>query len=165
MSDDKATSVQSIMTPLPLETANPLTKLRDIANQMKEKNKGAIIIVEQQTKDTSNTISKPIGIITERDIVRRVLWGYESIDPKRIMVSDIMSKPLITVGDEASIYDAALIMTKYSIRRLPVTKDNILLGIVTTRDLARRIYEKNKEDPVLKAMSRFGQLEQQQQKL
>jgi len=96
MSDDKTTSVQSIMTPLPLETANPSTNLHDIANQMKEKNKGAIIIVEQQTKDTSNTISKPIGIITERDIVRRVLWGYESINTKQVMVSDIMSKPLIT---------------------------------------------------------------------
>jgi CBS domain-containing protein len=164
MSDDKTTSVQSIMTPLPLETANPLTNLRDIANQMKEKNKGAIIIVEQQTKQNSrSTISKPIGIITERDIVRRVLWGYESIDPKQITVSDIMSKPLITIGDEVSIYDVALIMTKYSIRRLPITRDNVLLGIVTTTDLARRIYEKNKEDPVLKAMSRFGQLEQQQQ--
>ena len=159
MSDDKKTSVQSIMTPLPLETANPLTSLRDIANQMKEKNKGAIIIVDQQT----STISKPIGIITERDIVRRVLWAYESIDPKQIMVSAIMSKPLITIGDETSIYDAALIMTKYNIRRLPITKDNVLLGIVTTTDLARRIYEKNKEDPVLKAMSRFRQLEQQQQ--
>jgi CBS domain-containing protein len=163
MSDDKTTSVQSIMTPLPLETANPSTNLHDIANQMKEKNKGAIIIVEQQTKDTSNTISKPIGIITERDIVRRVLWGYESINTKQVMVSDIMSKPLITVGDEASIYDAALIMTKYNIRRLPIARDNVLLGIVTTTDLARRIYEKNKADPVLKAMSRFRQLEEQQQ--
>jgi CBS domain-containing protein len=160
MSDDKTTSVQSIMTTLPLETANPLTNLHEIANQMKEKNKGAIIIVEQQTKQT---ISKPIGIITERDIVRRVLWGHESIDPKKIIASDIMSKPLITVGDEASIYDAALIMTKYSIRRLPIARDNVLLGIVTTTDLARRIYEKNKQDPVLKAMSRFRELEEQQQ--
>jgi len=40
MSDDKTTSVQSIMTPLPLEIASPLTNLRDITNQMKEK--GAI---------------------------------------------------------------------------------------------------------------------------
>src|SRR5215469_4804427 len=153
------------MTTLPLETANPSTNLRDIANQMKEKDKGAIIIVEQTKKDsnssynnirdTSNIISKPIGIITERDIVRRVLWAYESINPKQIMVSVIMSKPLITIGDEASIYDAALIMTKYNIKRLPIVRDNVLLGIVTTTDLARRIYEKNKEDPVLKAMSRF----------
>lgn len=154
MSDDKTTSVQSIMTPLPLEIASPLTNLRDIANQMKEKNKGAIIIVEQQTRDTSSTITKPIGIITERDIVRRVLWAYESINPKQIMVSAIMTKPLITIGDEASIYDAALIMTKYSIRRLPVTRDNVLLGIVTTTDLTRHIYEKNKEDPVLKAIGK-----------
>ncbi len=72
-----------------------------------------------------------------------------------------MSKPLITVGNEASIYDAALIMTKYSIRRLPIARDNVLLGIVTATDLARRVYEKNK-NPVLKAMSR-RLLEQQQQ--
>jgi CBS domain-containing protein len=67
------------------------------------------------------------------------------------------------MGISAAIYDAALIMTKYSIRRLPIARDNVLLGIVTTTDLARRIYEKNKEDPVLKAMSRFRQLEEQQQ--
>jgi len=54
-------------------------------------------------------------------------------------------------------------MTKYNIRRLPIARDNVLLGIVTTTDLARRIYEKNKADPVLKAMSRFRQLEEQQQ--
>jgi len=70
------------------------------------------------------------------------------------MVSAIMTKPLITIRDEASIYDAALIMTKYSIRRLPVTRDNVLLGIVTTTDLTRHIYEKNKEDPVLKAIGK-----------
>ena len=62
---------------------------------------------------------------------------------------------LISVGEEAPIYDAALIMTKYTIRR-----DNLLLGIITATDLARRIYEKNKDDPVSMAMSRFSLLEQ-----
>lgn len=165
MNDDKTTSVQSIMTPLPLETANTSTNVYDIAKQMREKNKGAIIIVEEQRKynnNTSNSItSKPIGIITERDLVRKILAKYEDIDPKKTIASEIMSQPLITVGDETSIYDAALIMIKYSIRRLPIARDNILLGIVTATDLARRIYDKNKEDPTLKAMSRFQLLEQQ----
>jgi CBS domain-containing protein len=47
----------------------------------------------------------PVGIVTERDIVRRVV--AESEDPKTTVVYDIMSKPLITVGPEATVYDAA----------------------------------------------------------
>ena len=70
-----------------------------------------------------------------------------------------MSKPLITVGPEATIYDTALIMTKYSIRRLPIVRDNTLLGIITSSDLARRMYEQNKADPSLNAMSRFADVE------
>ena len=50
-------------------------------------------------------------------------------------------------------------MTKYSIRRLPITRDNTLLGIITSTDLARRLYEKNKADPSLRAMSRFVDVE------
>jgi CBS domain-containing protein len=50
-------------------------------------------------------------------------------------------------------------MTKYMIRRLPIIRDNILLGIVTSSDLARRMYEQNKADPTLKAMSRFADVE------
>ena len=52
-----------------------------------------------------------------------------------------MSKPVISIGLEASVYDASSIMTKYNIRRLSITRDNILLGIVTATDLSRYIYE------------------------
>jgi CBS domain-containing protein len=157
MDNDKATPVQTIMTPLPIETANPSTNVYDLAKQMKEKSKGAVIILDNQKGDTAG---RPAGIITERDIVRKVVAGDN--DPRKTLASEIMSKPLISVGEEASIYDAALIMTKYTIRRLPIVRDNLLLGIITATDLARRIYEKNKEDPVLKAMSRFSLLERLQ---
>jgi nucleotide-binding universal stress UspA family protein len=50
-------------------------------------------------------------------------------------------------------------MTKYNIRRLPIVQDNTLLGIITSSDLARRMYEKNRSDPTLHAMSRFGEVE------
>ena len=121
---------------------------------MKEKGRGSVVVTEYSA--TINAGSQagnvPVGIVTERDIVRRVV--AESKDPQSTMAYDIMSKPLITVGPEATIYDAALIMTKYSIRRLPIARDNTLLKIITSTDLARRLYEKNKADPSLKAMSR-----------
>jgi signal-transduction protein with cAMP-binding, CBS, and nucleotidyltransferase domain len=89
--------------------------------------------------------------------VRRVV--AESKDPKTTAAYDIMSKPLISVGPEATVYDASLIMTKYMIRRLPIIRDNTLLGIITSSDLARRMYEQNRADPTLKAMSRFADVE------
>ena len=60
-----------------------------------------------------------------------------------------MSSPLISLNDDAYIYDAALVMSKYSIRRLPIIRDNVLLGIVTATDLARRLDEENSNDPRL----------------
>jgi signal-transduction protein with cAMP-binding, CBS, and nucleotidyltransferase domain len=156
--DDKTLSVEILMTTLPLETVNALDNVVDLANQMKEKGRGSVIVTEYATtNDGSKTTTMPAGIITERDIVRRVV--AESKDPKTTTAREIMSKPLITVGPEASVYDAALIMTKYKIRRLPIARDNTLLGIITSSDLARRMYEENKADPTLKAMSRFVEVE------
>ena len=156
--DDKTLSVEMLMTPLPLDTALPLDNVVDLARNMKEKGRGSIIVIEYVTTSAgSKTGTKPVGIITERDMVRRVV--AESKDPHSTIAYDIMSKPLIAVGPEATVYDAALIMTKYNIRRLPIVRDNTLLGIITSSDLARRMYEKNRSDPTLQAMSRFGEVE------
>jgi CBS domain-containing protein len=156
----KSLSVEMLMTTLPLETANASDSVFDLVKKMKEKGRGSVLVTEYATS-TANAGSKtgtaPVGIITERDIVRRVV--AESKDPKTTMAFDIMSKPLISVGPEATIYDASLIMTKYMIRRLPIIRDNTLLGIITSSDLARRMYEQNKADPTLKAMSRFADVE------
>jgi signal-transduction protein with cAMP-binding, CBS, and nucleotidyltransferase domain len=149
MSDDKTTMVQKIMTPLPLETAVGSTSAYDISRQMSEAGRGAIIIVDDK--------KRPLGIITERDVVRRVVALGK--DAKKIKASEIMSKPLISVDPEVNIYDAALVMAKYKIRRLPTVRDNVLHGIVTATDLARHLYEKNKRDPTLQAMSRFVLIE------
>ena len=99
-----------------------------------------------------NELKHPEGIITERDIVRRLV--FECKDAKLTKASDIMSSPLISLSDDAYIYDAALVMIKYSIRRLPIIKDNVLLGVVTATDLARRLYEENRNNPYLHAITR-----------
>lgn len=156
--DDKTLSVEMIMTPLPLDTALPLDNVIDLAKNMKDKGRGSVVVTEYVTNSHgSKTGTRPVGIITERDIVRRVV--AESKDPNSIIAYDIMSKPLITIGPEATVYDAALIMTKYNIRRLPIVRDNTLLGIITSSDLARRMFEENRSDPTLRAMSRFRDIE------
>jgi len=95
---------------------------------------------------------KAEGIVTERDVVRRVVAQKKPLDTK---VSEIMSHPLITIEEEASLRKAARMMVKYRIRRLPVTKKNVLVGIVATSDFARHLSKKTFSEVMLAAMSRY----------
>jgi CBS domain-containing protein len=92
------------------------------------------------------------GIITERDLVRRVMAQKKSLDTR---VSEVMSDPLITIEEESSLRDAARKMVKYKIRRLPVTKNNVLVGIIATSDFARHLSKKTFSEVMLAAMSRY----------
>jgi CBS domain-containing protein len=92
------------------------------------------------------------GIVTERDLVRRVLALKKPLDTK---VSEVMSDPLITIEEEASIRDAARKMIKYKIRRLPVTKKNVLVGIIATSDFARHLGKKSLSEEIINAMTRY----------
>ena len=147
--NEKSTQVQVLMTSIPLQTATSEDTVETIANKMKENQVGSIVVVNEK--------NHPIGIVTERDIVRRVI--SEGKYPKITKVDDIKTTSLITIDPEISVYDAALIMTKYRIRRLPVVKDNTLYGIITSDDLVKYLYEKNKKDPMLTAMGRFKDIE------
>jgi CBS domain-containing protein len=94
----------------------------------------------------------PKGIVTERDLVRRIMAQKKSLE---IKVSEIMSNPLITIEEEASIRDAARKMIKYKIRRLPVTKKNVLVGIIATSDFARHLGKKSLSEEIINAMTRY----------
>jgi len=87
---------------------------------------GSVVVVEGD---------RSIGIITERDILRRVLevtMGAEAMKAK-----EIMSSPLTTVNDEATVEEAARVMTDRRIKKLPVVRDGKLVGIVTSTDIVR----------------------------
>ncbi|MFQ6081127.1 MAG: cyclic nucleotide-binding/CBS domain-containing protein [Candidatus Bathyarchaeia archaeon] len=78
---------------------------------------------------------KAVGIVTERDLLKRVL--AESRDPKKTRVRQIMSKPLIFGEPDMDIEDAARFMFRKNIKKLPVVENGRLLGLVTLTDLAR----------------------------
>jgi len=78
---------------------------------------------------------KPVGIITERDMLTRVL--AKSKDPEKIKVSDIMSAPLIVGKPEMEVEDAVKLMFKTKIKKLPVVQRGRLIGLVTLTDLTR----------------------------
>jgi signal-transduction protein with cAMP-binding, CBS, and nucleotidyltransferase domain len=94
--------------------------------------------------------TKPIGIVTEEDLACKVVAKDQK--PSSVHVSDIMSTPLITVSAEKTVVDAATMMVKRKVRRLPVVdKEGKVIGIVTVRDLltvSNELNEINREEIV-----------------
>lgn len=81
----------------------------------------------------ANKAGKSIGIITERDLVIRVL--AKNIKPDTVKAKEIMTTPLVTIEPEATISDAARRMTRLDIRRLGVIYKGNLLGIISSKDI------------------------------
>jgi predicted transcriptional regulator len=82
---------------------------------------------------------KPIGIVTEKDLVQKVLAKEQN--PIEIKVSNCMSSPLVTIDPDKSIEEAVETMKKHGFRRLPVVKNDIIYGIFTARDLMEHFEE------------------------
>ena len=109
---------------------------------MSENDIGDLVIMENNT---------PVGIVTERDFVRRVLAEKKPLSTK---VSEVMTTPLKVIDPEAPIKEAARRMVNRKIRRLPVIKDNKLVGILTAADFAKHLSKKTLTDDILEAMGR-----------
>ncbi len=75
----------------------------------------------------------PAGIVTEEDINCKVV--AKDRKPGSVFVKEIMSTPLITVSAEKNVDDAAHMMIKHRVRRLPVVEGTKVIGIVTVRDI------------------------------
>ena len=96
----------------------------EIATGMTRHNVSSIVVTKN---------GDAVGIITERDIVRKVVaWEKES---GKISADEIMSSPLMTIRPSTNIIDAARIMLKHDIRRLVVKENGSPSGIVTDKDL------------------------------
>ncbi|MEM2866559.1 MAG: CBS domain-containing protein [Candidatus Hadarchaeales archaeon] len=120
----KTVPVKEIMTEN-VVTCTPNTDVAKAAKLMTEKGVGCVVVTRNR---------KPVGILTEQDILTKVVSA--DLKASRIKVGDIMSKKLITVEAEADVLEAARTMTRNKIRRLPVVKGEVLVGILTASDIA-----------------------------
>jgi len=109
----------------PVVTANENETTNNIATAMDKEGLGAVIITNKEKKS--------IGIITERDLVVRVI--AKNNKPDEIKAKEIMTTPLITIEPDATISDAARRMNRLNIRRLGVFYKGNLVGIVSDKDL------------------------------
>ena len=81
----------------------------------------------------TNNQGKPLGIITERDMVIRVL--AKNLQPANIKAKDIMTAPLATIEPEAPITEAARRMSRLDVRRLGVIYKGDIVGLISSKDI------------------------------
>jgi signal-transduction protein with cAMP-binding, CBS, and nucleotidyltransferase domain len=105
---------------------------RDVAEVMVEKGISSVIVIDKKTK--------PIGIITEKDLVRRVC--LKNMSASRFAVEEIMSSPLITIMAYDSVDTASRIMTHNQIKHLVVLEeDNRICGLLSVTDITKHLAE------------------------
>lgn len=101
-----------------LKVIEEVASVRQASNKMKEEDVSSLVVVD---KDNNN---KPIGLVTEIDIVRKVCANENTDD-----IDAIRSSPLITINSDSSLKQAANVFLQHKIRHLLVI-DNILPNII-----------------------------------
>ncbi|HEX54593.1 MAG: inosine-5-monophosphate dehydrogenase [Candidatus Altiarchaeales archaeon] len=104
----------------------PNENIQRVAEIMKKNDIDSVIVID-------NGVG--VGIVTDTDIISKIV--AEGKDPKRVIVSEIMTSPLITIDPDADIEEAAKVMRDRDIRRLVVTKDGNIVGILSEFDIVR----------------------------
>ena len=98
--------------------------VKDAASRMAQQEIGSLVVTEQ---------GKPSGIVTERDLLSRVLALARNAEATQVKM--VMSKPLICGSSDMDVVDAARFMVNRGIKKLPVTQNGRLVGIVTLTDV------------------------------
>ena len=129
----KSRLVSSIMTGEVI-TATADETIKTVCKLMYENDIGSIVIVKRTVDDAN----KPVGIITERDIVRQI--GLSELFVVQAPIRQIMSTPLVTIEPNNPIRDAIDIMQLKKIRRLVVIDDREkMIGIITIKDALKEM--------------------------
>ncbi|NWF87804.1 CBS domain-containing protein [Candidatus Bathyarchaeota archaeon] len=111
-----------------VRVVRPDTSVKEVVATMNKFNIGSIIVVQGD---------RPVGIITERDILRRQV--EPCLAPEILTARQVMTSPLITISETASIEEAAKLMAKKKAKRLPVMNNDKLVGIITFTDIVFKV--------------------------
>ncbi|WP_172456339.1 CBS domain-containing protein [Methanofervidicoccus sp. A16] len=117
-------TVSEVMS-TPVETVKLNATAYDAANILKNKKIGGLVVVDDSME--------PVGLITEKDLVHKVV--ARNLKSKEVLIKDIVSPKLISISPKATIIEAAKLMAKKNIKRLPVVENGKLLGIITVSDI------------------------------
>jgi CBS domain-containing protein len=121
---------QSLETPLgelarraPV-TCRPATPLRTALTEMHQRRIGSMLVTGER--------GEPLGILSRDDILGRVT--LQAV-PLETPIAEVMVHPVHSLTHEHTAEDAALLMSRHAIRHVPITRDGVVIGIVSERDL------------------------------
>lgn len=120
-------TIRELLTGRPPLTLQPDSSVLDAALAMREHRVGAILVVDGG--------GSPVGMFTERDLMLRVV--VPGLDPRRVVLQEVMSLDLFTGRPEERVSDIAREMQARHIRHLPVVEGGTVLGMLSLRDLLR----------------------------
>lgn len=112
----------------PVVTVDEDMNVRDSANLMTDEEIGSLIVLAD---------GEPVGIVTKRDMMQRVVSTCR--DPCETRIKDIMSAPLITIDKDAGILTAMRKMRECKISRLVVMEGDVLVGVISERDVIKAV--------------------------
>jgi len=103
------------------------TNMQEVVATMNKFDISSVVVVEQK---------RPVGIVTHKDIISKLVQAR--IPPDAVTAREVMTTPVVTINEEASIEEAAGLMAKKHIKKLVVTRNsNEIAGIITSSDLVR----------------------------
>ena len=107
-------------------TSPPDRTVREIAEMMRERNVGSVVLIEEH---------RPVGFLTDRDLTVSVLADGRDLGDH---AADHASSPVITANAEMNVEEAAELMVRHGVRRLVIVDGDRLTGILTLDDIASR---------------------------
>jgi CBS domain-containing protein len=115
--------VRDVMTK-DVKVVGPDSSVHEVVAAMNKYNIGSIIVVQDD---------KPVGVISERDVLRRVV--EPCLSPETITATQIMTSPVITICESASMDEVVKLMAEKRVRKIPVMKKDKIVGIITYTDI------------------------------
>lgn len=123
--------IGQLMTPV-VSCISPASDLAGVSRMMRDRRYSCAIVAEHNV---------PVGIITERDLVRYVADSFDSADLKNKTAAQLMSAPPVTIKERDTLYDAMVILRAHDIRHLLVVNDRgEIVGLVTQSDITRAYF-------------------------
>ena len=107
-------------------SVTPETSVRKAAEVMAAEHVSSAVVCENK---------RLVGIITEKDLARKIV--AKGVDADKALAKDIMTSELVTIEPEKSLYDAMLKLNKKKVTHLPVVKNNVLVGIISSMDILK----------------------------
>jgi CBS domain-containing protein len=111
---------------------------QEAAKRMRSKKVSSLVVIEKG--------DAPVGIVTERDLVRSVC--SRDISSDSVLIQEIMSSPIVTIDVDASIEQAADKMILNKVRHLLITENDKIYGIITPSDFTIYLTENLNMDEV-----------------